>query len=263
MKRRRSAYSAKVLFKWPGILLVVFAYLAISALVSVLPVTARARRSARIRNTSFFSRIALTLFGVRIHAKHRERLYKAGAGRLLISNHVSYVDVLVLAALQPAVFITSIELKNTFLLGLLARFAGSLFVERRKPAGLKREIREIAFVLKQGFNVALFPEGTTTSGERVHPFKMSLFDAALAAGSPLLPLCLRYTRINDEPVNASNRDSVFYYGGITFSKHFPLFLSLTSIDVEVTALKSIKPDQHASRKELAAAAHDLVCKAYE
>lgn len=288
---RPSRFSLKILFKWLGIVFLLAAYLAASGFISAFPVGARRRRELRTRNTSFFSSRALALFGVRVQMKHGERLnsgvsakerirscshlenrdsleLSAGSfnaarnGCLLISNHVSYIDVLVISSLAPSVFITSVELKNTPLLGILARFGGSLFVERRKPSGLKKEIIDISKVLAQGFTVVLFPEGTTSNGDGVQEFKNSLFDAAVSAGVDILPVCLRYTRINGKTVSGCNKDRVFYYGGVSFSNHFPEFMSLTSIDVEVLPLRRITVNGDASRKKLATSAYEAIAAAY-
>jgi 1-acyl-sn-glycerol-3-phosphate acyltransferase len=248
--------------KLSGSVLIVAAYLLVSGVLTVFPLPSRTRRSVRIRTTSFFSRAALGLFGVRVRSRHPERLQSKAKGLLIIANHVSYVDVLVLSAMVPAVFITSIELKKDGLLGMLARFGGSLFVERRSPAGLKREIGDIAQVLQQGFPVVLFPEGTTSNGERVLPFKNSFFDSAVSAGADILPLCLKYTQVNGVPLSPLLGDSLFYYGGIRFTSHFPRFLSLRSVHAEVTPLKRISAHKGASRKELAAAAHAGISAAY-
>jgi len=237
-------------------------YGVLSCAISLVPAGARTRRKLRTGSTPFFARWALILFGVRVHLKHHERLRRHAGGRLIVANHVSYADVLVIASLAPSVFITSVELKHTPLLGALARFGGCLFVERRKASGLKREIEDISKVLGQGFNVILFPEGTTSNGERVQPFKNSLFDAAVAARADVLPLCLRYTGINSKPVTNRNKDSIFYYGGVSFRKHFPRFLSLSSIDVHVLPLRALKVHGHASRKELAGEAHQAISAAY-
>ena len=219
------------------------------------------RRTLRTRVTSFFARLVLSVFRIRVHGARAGSLTGGHRGRLIIANHVSYVDVLVLSSLLPSVFITSVELGDTLLLGPLARFGGSLFVERRKRSGVKREIEEIARVLEQGFNVVLFPEGTTSNGERVLSFKKSLFDSAVRVHAEVLPVCLRYTKINGEPISAHNRNSIFYYGGVTFRAHFPKFLMLKSVEVEVTPLKSIRPQLH-TRGELATAAHEAISATY-
>ncbi len=248
--------------KKAGIVFILLCYIFASTVITVLPAGSAFRRKMRTRNTSFFCKVALALFGVRVELKQGPRLETNRKPRLIVANHLSYVDVLVIASLMPSVFITSIELKQTALLGTLARFGGSLFIERRKPSGLKNEISEISRVLEDGFTVALFPEGTTSDGTGVRPFKNSLFDAAISAKADILPLCLRYTAVNGEPVSGRNSSAIFYYGGISFLKHFPKFLSLKSVRVEATALKIIEPGEQASRKELAVRAHDEISRVF-
>lgn len=263
MKRNTPIVSLRIARKWLEIVfLALLPFLAVSGMLLLLPLASRARRAVRVRTTSFFAGITLVLCGVRVRADHRERLHAAPTGRLVIANHVSYVDILVVAALMPSVFITSVELRNTPLLGMLAKLGGSLFVERRRPGGLKQEIGEITGVLKQGFTVVLFPEGTTSNGEQVQPFKQSLFDAAVSAGADILPLCLRYSRINDAPVSQPAKDCLFYYGGVSFTQHFPRFLSLRSVEADVMPLKLIRANPDATRKELASATYDAISKAY-
>ncbi len=251
------------LLKIAATILFLIAYLLASCLISIFPVSGRLRRTMRVQTTSFFSRLALPLFGIRVQVDHGERLRVNSSGRLIVSNHLSYVDVLIISSLVPSVFITSVELKHTFLLGTLARLSGCLFVERRKFSGLRQEINDITRVLDQGFSVVLFPEGTTSNGECVQQFKNSLFDAAVSAGSDILPFCLRYTKINGESVTTRNRDAVFYYGGMTFFHHLPRLVSQKSVDVEVIPLKTIAATSGVSRKKLAVLAHDAICAAYQ
>jgi len=252
----------RVLLKCLGLVPLLLAYLFTSGVIGLLPVNKKMNRGAAIRNTSFVSRLMLALIGIRVHVKHRERLHKGAGARLIIANHVSYIDVLVISSLVPSAFITSMELKNTVVLGVLAQLGGSLFVERRKTTSLKQEIDSIAHVLGQGFPVVLFPEGTTSNGDRVMPFKNSLFDTAVVTRADILPICLRYTRVNNERLTPRNRDAVFYYGGVTFFKHLPKLLSKKSVDVEAVPLKTIKAHARHTRKDLAALAHDAISDAY-
>ena len=246
--------------KQAGILLLLLGYILSSAVISVLPAGRTFRRKMKTRNTSLFSTAALAVFSVRVSLTGEQQPGTNRKPRLVVANHVSYVDVLVIASLMPSVFITSVELKQTALLGMLARFGGSLFIERRKPSYLKREIAEISRLLEDGFTIVLFPEGTTSNGTVVQPFKISLFDAAISAKADILPICLRYTTVNGEPVSSLNRDAIFYYGGISFLKHFPKFLSLKSATVEATALKLIEPCEQSSRKDLALRAHEGISR---
>jgi lyso-ornithine lipid O-acyltransferase len=252
----------RILLKGLGIVPLFLAYIVLSGAIRLLPLSPKTKRVAAIRVVSGFARVILMLFGIRVHVKHRDRLHKTGNGPLIVSNHLSYIDILVISTLVPSVFITSVELKNTALLGMLARLSGSIFVERRKPSGLMREIEDIAFTLGQGLPVVLFPEGTTSNGERVQPFKNPLLDSAVIAQADIVPVCLRYLRANDKHITPQNRDNVFYYGGVSFGKHLLRLLSLASVDVEVVPLKAICVHPGRSRKDLATETHDVISAAY-
>jgi 1-acyl-sn-glycerol-3-phosphate acyltransferase len=245
-----------------GALPLLISYLIVSSAITMFVRSGQRKRLYLMRNTSFFSRPALKLLGVRIHSKYLERLHRGVSARFVVSNHLSYIDILAISSLMPAVFITSVEMKNAFLLGILSKFGGSVFIERRKVSGLKKEIETITQVLGNGFTVALFPEGTTSNGECVQPFKNSLFESAIKAKCDILPLCLRYTKVNNRHITINNRDSVFYYGDMTLIGHFPRLLTLKSVDLELHPLETIRVRAHDSRKELAARAYSVINDAY-
>ena len=252
----------RILLKVLGTIPLLLFYIVMAGIIRLFPGFRKMKRAAVIRIGSVFARLFLVLFRIRVRVKHRERLHTTDGARLIVSNHLSYIDVLIMSSLVPSVFITSVELKNTALLGMLARLSGSIFVERRKPSGLKREIEDIASALGQGVPVSLFPEGTTSNGDCVQPFKNSLFDAAVLTGASILPICLRYTRVNNERLTPENRDTVFYYGGVTFATHFLRFLSIKSVNVEVIPLKVIPAHPQQSRKDLATETHKAIRAEY-
>ena len=249
-------------FKAILVLTLLLLYSSASLCLALLPAGRSGRRRLLIRNLSFFARLTLRTVGVRVMARTKGRRPATGRNHLIVSNHLSYLDILVIASIYPAVFITSIELRNTFPLGMLAFLGSSIFVERRNPAGLKKEIADIETVLQDGHSVVLFPEGTTSDGETVKPFKNSLFTAAMETGTPVQPLCIRYRRINSRRIDERSRDSVYYYGGVTFPGHAPRLLALRSVHVECIALEPIAPDSISSRKELAAQCHAVISDAY-
>ncbi len=236
-------------------------FLVFSGALALLPAGPIVRRRLLVRNTSLFSRFLLMVLGVRVRVRGHRRLVRSGPG-LIVANHVSYIDVLVLASLAPAAFVTSVELRGLPLLGLLARLGGSVFVERRRPQGLLREIARIARLLGAGIPVTLFPEGTTSNGDRVQPFKVSLFAAAVQSTVPVRPVCLRYVRVNGVRPDRTACDAVFYYGGITFFRHLPRFLALKSVVVEVVPLTAIPMRAGFTRKDAAQEAHRAVSDAY-
>jgi 1-acyl-sn-glycerol-3-phosphate acyltransferase len=254
----------RIVIKSIAIVLFLLLYALIALGIMALP-AGRARKQARLTgNVMFFARLGLRILGIRVSSRRLKRkgIRARPVNYLIIANHLSYTDILVVGALMPSVFITSVELKHTFPLGMLAWLGGSIFVERRSPAGLKQEIRQIEQVLAEGTAVALFPEGTTSDGDTVRPFKNSLITAAISTGASLLPVCIRYTTVNGHPVGTHNRDLVYYYGGTTFFEHLPRLLKLRTIDVECVVLRPISTHQHHSRKDLATRAHALIRAAY-
>jgi 1-acyl-sn-glycerol-3-phosphate acyltransferase len=253
----------RALLKITGTLILLIPYLLASLIACTLPVKARTRRLWMTRLVSFVAGVILRLYSVRVTATGGKQLEPHHQGHLVVANHLSYVDILVIASLAPAVFVTSIELRNTLLLGQLARLSGSLFVERRKASGLRQEIDAITGVLNQGFSVVLFPEGTTFNGDRVHPFKQSLLDAAVKAKCSILPVCLRYQSVDDRPLSAASRDSVLYYGNTSFFRHFPRFLTLRSVEVRISVLPPITAKADESRKHLAERAHEAISAEYQ
>lgn len=254
----------RILLKSIAVAVLLGLYTLAAIIILAVPAGRAGRRTRLAANASLFSRIGLRVLGVRVHARRTRRkgIRPRRRNRLILANHLSYLDILIINALMPSVFITSIELKHTFPLGMFARFGGCLFVERRSPAGLKREIAEIERVLTEGTSVVLFPEGTTSNGDAVRPFKNSLITAAIRSGTDLQPVCLRYRSVNGRPVDGENRDAVYYYGETTFFEHLPRLLALRSIEAECVSLRPLATHQHQSRKELAARAHAMISVAY-
>lgn len=262
--RRRAAPSMRKQLKSFLVFGLLLLYSAVSLVLMALPLAGPRKRMLLCENTSFFARRVLRVLNVHVTAR---RVRWTGIRRrkknyLVLSNHVSYVDILVLASRMPSVFITSVELRHTFPLGLLARFGGSIFVERRSPAGLKAEIAAVSEVLRQGLSVVLFPEGTTSDGETVRPFKSALLTAAIDTGTNLLPVCLRYTRVDRRSIDRHTRDTVFYHGGTGFFEHAPRLLALKSVSVELLLQRPLSLHRHRTRKELAARAHEVISAAY-
>lgn len=251
------------LIKGLAAVLLIAAYVAHAYAVLLFVRSHRKRLHLLMKNASRYSRIALRLLGVRVRTiRERELRERGHDSRLVVANHVSWVDILVLSSLKPSVFVTSVELKRTLFLGMLARISGCLFVERRSPSGIRREIGSITGVLQNGIRIVLFPEGTTSDGEAVHSFKASLFDAAVRARVNVRPVCLRYRSVDAAPVDAGNRGRIYYYGGTRFFRHLPRVLALRSVEVDVAILRSLRPGDYPSRKELASHAHAVIAEAY-
>ena len=212
---------------------------------------ARRRRQAWLGHR--YAKLVLRLLG--IVARCDGRL--AGApGRLIVANHLSYLDVVGLAALWPACFVTSMEVKRAPGLGWICEAGGCLFVNRRSYAGITGEVRRLAEVLEEGIDVVVFPEATSTDGSAVIPFRAGLLQAALIAGAAVQPVCLNYRRLDGEPVHCGNRDVLFWYGDMEFLPHLWKLAGRRSAELVATVLEPLAPAGRAS--DLARAAYAAV-----
>jgi len=172
---------------------------------------------------------------------------------LFVSNHLSYLDAVVLASLWPMLFVTSVEVKETLFLGHLARASGSLFVERRNRSRVSEEVGAIASAMLNGCSVMVFPEATSSNGEDVLPFKKSMFASAVLAGVPVRPLSLAYTHINGATSNRHNRDLVCWYGRMEFLGHFLGLLGLTGLKSKIQVGEDLEPNMFPEHSKLAEA----------
>lgn len=228
--------------------------------IAVRNKTKRLRLATKV--SSFFNRVLIKSLGINVRITGS--VPSADTNYLILSNHLSYLDIFIIFSFFPASFIASVdEVRETFLLGKITELSGGFFVERRSRSGLRAEIESIAELLKTGLNVVLFPEGTTSNGERVLPFKTPLISIAGKAGVKILPLCIKYMKINGEGIDAGNRDLVYYYGDMEFFSHYFKLLQVRTIDVELKVLEKIIPRSGASRKEVAGAAFAAISAAYE
>lgn len=168
------------------------------------------------------------------------------------------LDILVISSLHPTLFITSVDMRQTWGLGFLTEMGGCLYVERRSRSKLNKEIEEIRLALKQGFSVVLYPEGTSSNGERVLPFKKSLLTAAAGTGVPILPMVINYRRVNGEAVSLKWRDYVCWYGDQTFFPALLRILSVQSVDVEIEFLKEVRVHSDKERREAATQIQALI-----
>jgi 1-acyl-sn-glycerol-3-phosphate acyltransferase len=170
---------------------------------------------------------------------------------LLVCNHVSYVDILVLASLAPAIFVAKHEVKSWPVMGLLAQLGGTLFIDRQRRTHVGEINDEIQAALDDGALVIIFPEGTSSAGRTVLPFKSSLLEPAAQQKHPLTIGRLRYMR-----ENGSDDEAVAYWGEAVFFTHLLHLLSQDRVHAIVRFAAVL--DQGSDRKELAQQLHAAV-----
>lgn len=133
---------------------------------------------------------------------------------LLISNHLSYLDVLVISSVTPAIFVAKKEVRSWPALGLCAQMGGTLFVDRQRRMQVGEMSNEIKNALDAGALVVLFPEGTSTNGQGVLPFRSALLEPAAQHIHSLHVSCLQYSLDDGDAAN-----DVCYWGDHTFFSH--------------------------------------------
>lgn len=220
------------------------------------------RRRILLRNISGYSRFALRLMRIQVDARIEGRWVPATESQLLVCNHMSYLDMLVLASIKPSVFVTSVDMGQQFFLGTMAEIAGAVFIERRHRERVAYDVSQLENVLLQGFDVTLFPEGTSGDGSDILPFKRSMFLAAINTRRPVRPLTLRYARIDGTPFGPENRDIVCWYGKMDFVSHLVKLCAARSVDVEVTIHHCLEIEREADKAALAEATRHIIVNEY-
>lgn len=173
--------------------------------------------------------------------------------RVLIgANHLSYLDIIVLAACCPVVFVSKREVRNWPLFGWFAEKAGTRFIDRNRRGDVVRTADELTPAIEAGLTVVVFLEGTTTAGDRVLPFKSSLLEPAVRARWRVVPTALDY----QVPAGRSAPTEVCWWGDMTLPPHLLNITTLPWIEAHVAWGHVEVAD--GDRKELATRLHRQV-----
>jgi 1-acyl-sn-glycerol-3-phosphate acyltransferase len=186
-------------------------------------------------------------------------------GVLLISNHVSWLDITVLSAVAPVSFVAKQEVASWPFVSWLAKLQRSVFVDRARRSEVGDKANEILGRLAAGDHIVLFAEGTSSDGNSVIPFKTSLFAAAKPAGGAPMgakvsaqTLALTYNKVYGLPLCRRGRHLVAWYGDMDLGSHAWRLLGLGPIDAYIRIGPPMPLDQFPDRKALARYAEDKV-----
>lgn len=211
----------------------------------------RLDKEQRLLEIQNWSRHTLAVLKVRLTpSPHLQQRFHADAPKLLVANHVSWVDALVIQALQPSIFVAKAEVQRWPVVGAIAAGCGVIFVKRASPSSARSMVDDVAQTLHSGYHVACFPEGTSSEGLAVQPFHANLFEAAIQHHVPVQPLTLRYTRPNTQ----QHCTKAAFVGELGFVQSLHQVMTAGGIEVTVVASETISPQGH-SRKSLAQLAH--------
>ena len=170
---------------------------------------------------------------------------------MLISNHISYLDMLILGAKTPVRFTSKSEVAGWIGIGGICRLLGAVFIER-KSQKIGDASDKIQDALAAGEVVSLFAEGTTGDGVHLLPFKSSLFSIVENGKIFVQPAIVKYTKIGQLPIDSTQFPKIAWYGDMTLLPHLWQLLQLGKIDATLTLLPAFTSAEIGNRKQLAA-----------
>jgi len=139
-----------------------------------------------------WSRKLLAICGIEVDVQGLAPGQAAPNGAMLVSNHISWLDIYVIHSWQPVRFVAKSEIRSWPVVGWLCDKTGTIFIERGRKRDAHRVLHHITEVMQQGDLVCVFPEGTTTDGSKVLPFHANLMQAPVAGHLPVQPVGLTY-----------------------------------------------------------------------
>lgn len=172
---------------------------------------------------------------------------------LVVSNHLSYLDILIYSAAMPCAFVSKIEVNKWPYFGLAARAGGTIFIDRSSRASVAAVAAEMLARLKLPVPVLLFPEGTSTDGSLVQPFYSSLFEPSVKAGAVVTPAAVRYVIEGGVPER-----ELCWFADAPFLNHLWKALGTPGFTARVVFGQ---PATYADRREAARATHAWVSEA--
>lgn len=206
----------------------------------------------------FGQSIILRILGIRLEVKGK--LYKAKPA-IYLANHASYIDIIIVCSLLPAICVSKAEVKRWPVFGHVARLAGTIFITR-EIKDTRKNLETIANVLRQGKSILMFPEGTTSDGNRVLPFKSSFLKVVEEdiSDTPITvqPITIIYSQANGKPLSPSERNTFAWFGDDTLLVHVWNLLKVKHSVVEVIYHPIIEGHSITDRKSLAQQCHSVI-----
>ena len=172
---------------------------------------------------------------------------------LIVSNHISWIDIFAINALLPAAFISKAEVRNWPGIGWLASRNDTVFLRRGSRGHARIVNAEIAALMDAGKVVALFPEGTTTNGSHVQHFHAALLQPAIAARRPIVPLAISYHHSD-----GSRSLAAAYDGDVSLGESMMSIAAAGSLTVRLQLAAAIDTVQTPERRIVAQRARDAI-----
>jgi 1-acyl-sn-glycerol-3-phosphate acyltransferase len=225
----------------------------------LMPVQAlllRTSPKAARRLPHWYHRNVCRLVGIRLHITGEVAQDRPV---LLVANHTSWLDIPVLSAVAPLAFVAKKEVGTWPFVSSLARLQRTVFVDRTRRTAVGETTSEIMARLTEGGTIVLFAEGTSSDGNRVLPFKTSLFGAVkpgseaekAPTGTVVQTLAITYTKLHGLPLGRADRPRIGWYGDMDLAPHAWELLGSGPLDVSIGIGPAVPLEGFADRKALA------------
>ncbi|MET9894229.1 lysophospholipid acyltransferase family protein [Streptomyces sp. NPDC006465] len=214
--------------------------------VCLIPLVGRMRAETRDRSIRRWCLAVVRTAGVRTRITGAAR---PTGGLLIVANHISWLDIPLLAAVRPARMVAKTEVRGWPVVGPLAARGGTLFIDRDRLRALPGTVERIAETLRGGSAVAVFPEGSTWCGRAQGRYRRAVFQAALDAGAPVQPVRIHYRLAGGAASTAPA-----FVGEDALLASLWRVVSARGLVAEVTLRPALTPAAHTDRRALAEAA---------
>ncbi len=204
-----------------------------------------------------YHKIILKLLSIKIVVKGSF----GGDGSLIVSNHASWIDILIVSSIIKTSFVSKSEVSRWPLISWLAKLQRTIFINRDNNKQLAETANEIQDRISNNQNVVLFPEGTSSDGNRVLPFKSSIFilcELSEISKFNIQPISIAYTKYNGLSMTRIERMLIAWYGDMDLLSHIYAIIRAGSFEVEVTFHNRIDISEKKSRKDIASECEDIV-----
>lgn len=214
----------------------------------VFPLTDAHGRNWRIQH---WSRGLLKICGVQARVLNPHQVAEDRHG-LLVSNHISWIDIFVINAMQTQRFVAKSDIRSWPLIGYLCAQSGTIFIARGRLRDVRRIFHDLVESLRHGEHIGFFPEGTTAEQGKLLPFHANLFESAIDAKVEVCPMSLRYTDGQGKLHPAAN-----FVGEMSFAESLITILRAGGMRAELTLLPAIS-SVGAHRRDLAQQAQAMI-----
>ena len=199
----------------------------------------------------FWCKRLLVIFEIKVEVKGLSSYLSNQKQYLMVANHISWIDIIVIQSIKPSIFVAKSDVASWPLFGWVAQMTGTIFIKREKVSDIKKALKKMKRRLMKR-SVCIFPEGTSTNGRYLLPFKSNLFQSSIDTNKSILPLCLRYKQkgiYSDKPA---------FVDDMSLVDSIMKIKNESDISVEVDVLQSIRP--RGNRKELAVYVQEILHK---